>query len=85
MQFIWKRYSRSGYAPPLFYVAIALGFVALAVWALVQTNWIVAALAIAMVPVTIAGSRVMQRLSVAEAASRAEAAAAATRKDDGDA
>lgn len=87
MQFIWRRYSRSGYAPPLFYIAVAIGFVALAVWGAVQGDWLVMALALAMVPATYAGARVMRRLGEAEAASRREiaaAAAAATEKDNAD-
>ncbi len=72
MYFLWKRYSRAGYAPPAFYIAIAIGFVALAVWAMTQRDWLVAAIALAMIAVTAAGARFMRRLSVAAAASRDE-------------
>jgi hypothetical protein len=82
MQFVWRRYSRSGYAPPLFYVVIALGFVALAVYGAVQGDWLVMALAVVMVPVTYAGSRVMRRLGEAETASRRQIAAEAAKKDE---
>ena len=83
MQFIWRRYSRSGYAPPLFYIAVAIGFCALGAWAIVESEWVVAAIAIVMAPATIAGSRVMRRLNEAETASRAELAAAERERRDG--
>jgi hypothetical protein len=67
---LWKRYSSSGYAPQAFYVIAALAFTALAVWALVRGDWLVAAAAGAMAAVTVAGSRVMRRL--AEAARTSE-------------
>ena len=60
MHLIWRRYSRSGAAPPWFYVAMALGFTALAVWAIVQRDWLVMALAFAMIGVTAAGARIMR-------------------------
>ena len=63
MFFLWKRYSRSGYAPPLFYVIMAIGFVALAVWAITQRDWLVAAIALAMLIVTASGARIMRRMS----------------------
>jgi len=70
MNFLWHRYSRSGYAPPFFYLLMAAGFIALAVWAAIRHDWLIAAIAIAMLPVTIGGSRIMRRLSAASAASR---------------
>ena len=70
MHLIRRRYSRSGYAPPWFYVLMCSGFVALAIWAATQGDWIVAAIALAMIPVTIGGSRIMRRLNVASAESR---------------
>ena len=36
-------------------IVLAIGFIALAVWGATQHDWLVMALAIAMVPVTIAG------------------------------
>jgi hypothetical protein len=66
---IWKRYSRSGYAPQAFYAVMALAFLALAVWALVRAEWLIAAGAIAMIAVTAGGSRVMRRLGDAARAS----------------
>lgn len=70
MHLLWKRYSRSGYAPPWFYALLGAGFIALAVWALVTGDWLVAAIAIVMLPVTFGGSRVMKRLRDASEASR---------------
>lgn len=70
MHLLWKRYTRSGSAPPWFYWLIGSGFVALAIWALAQSDWIVAAIAAVMVPVTIAGSVLMRRLREASAASQ---------------
>ena len=73
MFFLWKRYSRSGYAPPLFYVIMAVGFVALATWALTQRDWLVAAIALAMIAVTAVGARVMRRMSEPATSSRTQA------------
>jgi len=69
MMMLWRRYSKSGYAPGWFYLAIGAGFAAFAVWALVRGDWLVAAIAAAMVAVTAAGSRVMRHLQDAQAAS----------------
>ncbi|TAK72582.1 MAG: hypothetical protein EPO22_00420 [Dehalococcoidia bacterium] len=60
MHLLWRRYSKSGAAPPWFYAAMALGFTALAVWAIVQRDWLVMALALAMIGVTAAGARIMR-------------------------
>lgn len=62
MHLLYRRYSRSGAAPPAFYAVAALGFVALAVWGAVTRDWPIVGIAIAMVLVTAAGSRVMRRL-----------------------
>ncbi len=70
MHLIWKRYTRSGYAPALLYVAIAIAFGALAAWAATERDWLVMAIAAVMVAVTLAGSKVMHRLSEASLASR---------------
>ena len=70
MRLLVGRYNRSGYAPPWLYVAFCIGFGAMAVWALTQADWITAGIATAMVPLTLAGSRVMRRLGVALRASR---------------
>ena len=61
MHLLWKRYSRSGMAPAWFYAALALGFVALAVWGAVQQNWIVVIVALVMAPIAIVGSRFIRR------------------------
>ncbi len=66
MHLIWRRYSRSGAAPLWFYAAMALGFGALAVWAIVQRDWLVMALALAMIGVTTAGARIMRSVRAAQ-------------------
>jgi hypothetical protein len=81
MMLLWRRYSRSGYAPAWFYVAIGAGFAALAVWGLVRADWLVAGIAVVMVAVTAAGSRIMRRFRDAHAASEA---ALLSRKDEDD-
>jgi hypothetical protein len=81
MQFVWRRYARSGYAPPLFYYAVMIGFIGLAVWAAVRGDWVVMALAIVMAPATYAGSRLMRRLSEAQEISRREIVASAANKE----
>ncbi len=70
MHLIWKRYSRSGYAPTWFYALLGSGFVSITIWALAQRDWIVAAIAALMVPVTIGGSVLMRHLREASAASQ---------------
>lgn len=70
MHLIARRYSRSGYAPTWFYGALCIGFAAMAVWALAQRDWLVGAIAIAMLPVTLAGSRMLRRLSESARAER---------------
>lgn len=62
MQLLWKRYARSGYAPGWFYTIAAAAFVALAVWAVVERDWVVAAIAVVMVVAAFAGGRIMRRL-----------------------
>ena len=39
MHLIWRRYTRSGYAPPLFYIVMAAGFIALAVFSGMRGSW----------------------------------------------
>jgi hypothetical protein len=70
MNLLWRRYTRSGYAPPWFYALMAIGFIALAGWAAVQRDWLVMALAVVMLGITVAGSRIMRRMSEAKAASQ---------------
>jgi hypothetical protein len=70
MHLIWKRYTRSGYAPTWFYALIGSGFVSLAIWGFTQRDWAVATIAAVMVPVTIGGSVLMRRLREAAAASQ---------------
>ena len=73
MHLIWRRYSRSGYAPPAFYIVMALGFIALAVFSGMRGGWLITAVALVMAGVTLAGSRVMRRLADADASKRAPA------------
>jgi hypothetical protein len=68
MHLLYRRYARSGTAPLAFYAAFAVGFVALAVFAIVRGDWLVAAIASAMVVVTAAGARMMRRVSAESAA-----------------
>jgi hypothetical protein len=72
MHILWRRYTRSSYAPPWSYWVMAAGFVALAVWSAIQQDWVVLGVALAMVPVTFAGARVMRRLAASEEISRQE-------------
>jgi hypothetical protein len=80
MRILWKRYSRSGAAPPWFYIAMAIGFAALAGWAIVERDWVVMALAFAMIGVTAAGARIMR--SIRTAGPPTPGAGAARRDDD---
>ena len=77
MHLIWRRYSRSGAAPAWYYIAMALGFGALAVWAIVQRDWLVMALALAMIGATTVGARIMR--SIRHAGSPAATAGEARR------
>ncbi|HYM14102.1 MAG TPA: hypothetical protein VEZ14_00900 [Dehalococcoidia bacterium] len=70
MHLLWRRYARSGYAPGWLYLLFAAGFAGLAAWGIVRGDWLVAAVAAAMLPVTLGGSRLMQRLRAASEASR---------------
>ena len=70
MQILIRRYTRSGYGPRWFHMALAIGFAAMAAWAFVEQDWIVGAIALVMAPLTIAGARIMRRLSDAARASR---------------
>lgn len=70
MHLLWRRYARAGYAPTWFYGAVAGAFAGLIVWAIVEGNWLVAALAAAMVIVTLAGARLMRRMGSSLAESR---------------
>ena len=70
MHILWKRYSRSGAAPPWFYVAMAVGFAALAVWAIVVRDWLVMAIALVMIGVTAVGARIMRSIRNVEPPAR---------------
>jgi uncharacterized membrane protein YfcA len=45
-----------------FYTIAAAAFVALAVWAVIERDWVVAAIAVVMVVAAFAGGRIMRRL-----------------------
>lgn len=66
MHILWKRYSRSGAAPPWFYAAMAIGFAALVVWAIVVRDWLVMTVALVMIGVTAGGSRIMRSIRTVE-------------------
>jgi hypothetical protein len=69
MHVIWRRYARSGYAPPWYYAAFAIGFVALAGWAVIASDWLVAACASAAALASMAATRFIPRLRAAKLAS----------------
>jgi membrane protein implicated in regulation of membrane protease activity len=75
MHLLYRRYARSGYASPWFHAVAAVAFAALAVFALVRHDWLVAGIAAAMIAATAAGSRVMRRLGNAAEESRRRVAA----------
>jgi hypothetical protein len=82
---LFRRYMRSGYAPPWFYIAAVIGFAAMAIWGVVQADWIVAAIAVAMIPATFAGARIMRQLRESAAASRREVAELERQRNEHDA
>jgi hypothetical protein len=62
MHLIWRRYNRSGFAPAWFYVALVVGFTALAVVGAVRGDWLVLPIALVMAGVTVLVSVVARRL-----------------------
>ena len=73
MSMIWRRYLKStGYARSWFYVAHAIGFAALAVWAVVERDWGVGGIAAVMVGLAAIASPISRRLSRGLAASESE-------------
>ena len=72
MHLLWRRYMRSGYGPPALYFVFAAGFGALVLWALVQRDWTVAAIAAVMIAVAGAGAMLVPKLKAALEASQAE-------------
>ncbi|MBI2723638.1 MAG: hypothetical protein HYX50_01110 [Chloroflexi bacterium] len=80
MHLIWRRYSRSGAAPPWFYVAMAVGYGALAAWGIRERDWLVVILAVVMVAVTYGGARLMRVVARANR-SAGETAAAPDRRE----
>jgi len=81
MHLLWKRYSRSGAAPPWFYALMAVAFIGLAIWAGAQRDWLVMALAVAMIGVTAGGARIMRAMREGTAPPRGPAD---SRKDEDD-
>ena len=69
MHLLYRRYARSGYAGRWFYAAMAAAFAALAVFAIIRGDWLVAGIAAVMIAATAAGARVMRRLAEAAAES----------------
>lgn len=73
MHILWRRYARSGYAPVWFYALAGSAFASLVAWALFERDWLIAAIAGAMVLVTVAGGVAMGRMRDAyESSSRRE-------------
>jgi uncharacterized membrane protein len=70
MHLLLGRYNRSGYASRWFYVALAAAFGALAIWAGVRGDWLVATIALVACAGTLAVERVAARLRKALAESR---------------
>jgi hypothetical protein len=69
MHLLMRRYARSGYPSAWFLRMLTIAFAALAVWGAVRGDWLVFALALAMVPVTIAAIPLARRLAEALRAS----------------
>ena len=63
MLVLLRRVSRTGAAPTWFYLVAAAGFVALAAWAAVQRDWLIAVVAVAMIAATVAGRQLMGKVS----------------------
>jgi hypothetical protein len=79
MHLLYRRYARSGVAPPWFYIGMALAFGALAAWAAVEGDWLVVGLAAVMAPAAFAAMRIMRRVA---GALRAEAAPEVARDEE---
>ena len=70
MSLMLRRYAKStGYARPILYALFAIGFTALAVWAGMQQQWLIATFAIVMAAVSIVAIPITQRLARGLAAS----------------
>jgi hypothetical protein len=65
MHLLFRRYTRSGYAPKWFYFLGGVLFAGLAVWAAFEGEWLLAVAGGVMSMVAISGSQVMRRLSMA--------------------
>ncbi|MEX2226974.1 MAG: hypothetical protein WEB52_11045 [Dehalococcoidia bacterium] len=63
MHLLMRRYTRSGYASRWFLWVLAAAFVALAVWGVVRSDWLVLTLAILMAAVTLAAVPISRRLA----------------------
>ena len=64
MSLLLRRYKKTtGYARLWFYVALAIGFTGIAVWAIVERDWIVAAISAAMIGVSVGVAMLHRRLS----------------------
>jgi len=62
MHLLVRRHSRTGGAPSWLYALFAAGFVALAAWALVRGDWLVAVIAAVMFVAALSIARLMQRV-----------------------
>lgn len=72
MFILWRRYSRSGFAPWWLYGLLAVGFAGLAVWAFVVGEWLVGGIALAAIPVAALAIALARRVNEATMASRRE-------------
>ncbi len=74
MSLLLRRYAKStGYARSWFYVALAIGFAGLAVRAIVERDWLVGAIAVAMIGVSVGVAVLGRRLARGLAASQKQA------------
>ncbi len=62
MHLLVRRYNRAGGAPSWLYALFAAAFVALAAWAIVHGDWLVAVIAAVMFVAALTIARLMQRV-----------------------
>jgi uncharacterized membrane protein len=73
MSMIWRRYAKSTrYARSRFYIVLAIGFAALAGWAVVERDWLVGVIAAVMVVLAAITGLFARRLSRELAASESK-------------
>ena len=67
MLLLMRRLSRTGVAPGWFYVLAAAGFAGLAVFAMIQGDWIIAVIAAVMIAATAMGAVLMRKVVTSSA------------------